>query len=462
MNKLQQLLYRGLPQNGGNPVETMRCRMANNAIVLIGLTASPFLIRAIIWQVEVRIFLLGTAEIMLLLSLWLLRKDQSHFKAVNFAMFGISAGVMGAVYSNGGLGQVAAGWLFVIPLFAGLMGGMRVGAIWSLISLLSIVLFWIAHAQGVAFPELTPGPDVDSQNRLQQLALFLSISGCMLAYLYQVKEAEKELFSKIEHLNQEIVDRKNAELEAFTANRTKSQFLTSMSHELRTPLNSVIGFSERLLKRRKASASEEELAKDREFDALTSISHNGHHLLMLINGLLDLSKLEAGQVQLTLSSVEISELVKETIADLQGIAQSSRLYLHNEFDFTCQIQVDRAKVKQILINLIGNSLKYTNEGGVTVSGAISNDEELGRVVSVVVKDTGIGIAEEHLPLLFEPYYNISSGEQRSVDSAGLGLSITKQLIDLHKGKISVTSELAKGSEFTVSFREGGVDLPPSQ
>lgn len=238
-----------------------------------------------------------------------------------------------------------------------------------------------------------------------------------------------------------------------------------MSHELRTPLNSIIGFTHRLIKRREKEHNQNKKS-DREYDALLSIHSNGKHLHHLINELLDLSKIEAGEIQLAIARVNVSNLTHSVISDLSSLIRESGLELINNMDDNLVIEADEAKLRQILTNLIGNALKFTPQGSVTIEGAIISrkdhtEHKEGQAcnsapeqLKILIKDTGIGIDSHDLKLLFEPYNNISN-VNRHIESTGLGLAITQKLVQLHQGNIKVTSQPGQGSEFTVS-------LPPKQ
>ena len=450
---IKGIVYWGLPQQTEKSNDLTRYRVTNNTVILSALLAAPFLVRAIHWGIDLRIIALSLSEILLVLSFLSLRWCRSPLVGVHFALSGIALGTLGAVYSNGGFGHVASGWLYVLPLFAGLMGGVHAGMIWTGFSLVSIAAFWIASTLGIILPVLTPGPDQASFNKLQQLMQFLAIAGCMLAYLYQVKEVDDALLGKINHLNQEVADRKKAELDAFAASRTKSEFLASMSHELRTPLNSVIGFSERLIRRRMARAEGESLEGDREYDALRSIHNNGKNLLEMINGLLSLSKIEADQESLIRSPINLPLLLNSLVDEFQAVAHSHNLVLENTLTKNAEIYADESKIKQIFVNLISNALKYTDKGRVEISGFTGLGLDGGNQISVCVKDTGIGISEEEQAQLFDPYFDKSSRKQGDVKVLGLGLPITKRLVELHDGVISVSSVVGRGSEFTVCLPE---------
>ncbi|MBV9125021.1 MAG: response regulator [Planctomycetes bacterium] len=236
------------------------------------------------------------------------------------------------------------------------------------------------------------------------------------------------------------------------ANQAKSNFLASMSHELRTPLNSVIGFSNILLKNKAKNL------KDQDLTYLTRILDNGKHLLGLINQVLDLSKVEAGKMDLDLSSVDLGALVRETVAQLEGrvLGKEVKLLAHLPPDLV-PVETDAGKLKQILINLVGNSLKFTEQGSVTVR--VHADAE-HRPVHVEVVDTGIGIPREKLGTIFEAFQQADTTTARQYGGTGLGLTISRAFCQLMGYRIEVDSQVGQGSTFRVVLKApSGVGIP---
>jgi signal transduction histidine kinase len=226
------------------------------------------------------------------------------------------------------------------------------------------------------------------------------------------------------------------------ANRHKSEFLANMSHELRTPLNAVIGFSEVLLERMFGELNE------KQDEYLQDILTSGRHLLSLINDILDLSKIEAGRMELELTEFDLPQavdnaltLVRERASD-HGIDLQSRLA-----DDVGELVADERKVKQVLVNLLSNAVKFTPEGGRVEVRAARNNGAL----EIAVSDTGIGIAPEDRETIFEEFRRVGRDQAQQVEGTGLGLSLAKRLVELHGGRISVESEVGRGSTFTVSL-----------
>ncbi|MGR3176617.1 MAG: sensor histidine kinase [Candidatus Anammoxibacter sp.] len=211
-----------------------------------------------------------------------------------------------------------------------------------------------------------------------------------------------------------------------------------MSHELRTPLNAIIGFSEVL--RDKIAGD----LNDDQVDFVNDIHGSGQHLLQMINDILDLSKIEAGKIELNYEEFLISGSIKETQDVIMGMAKKKKITVKLQLaENAGRVTADRTKFKQVLFNLLSNAIKFTPENGkIMIEGAINKNELL-----ISVTDTGIGIKEEYQTEIFDEFYQIDGSQTREYEGTGLGLALTKRIIDLHGGKIWVESEESKGSKF---------------
>jgi PAS domain S-box-containing protein len=251
----------------------------------------------------------------------------------------------------------------------------------------------------------------------------------------------------------DITARRRGELElivardaAEAANRAKSDFLARMSHELRTPLNSIIGFANVLLKN-KAGAFQ-----DTDLSFLTRIAANGRHLLGLINDILDLSKIEAGHMSLEVSEVALDALVRETVAEIEGQAPDHAVALRAELPArVLAIETDAARMKQVLINLIGNALKFTEEGEVVVR---LETDDAGRATRLEVRDTGIGIPPDRLDAIFNVFEQAESMITRRFGGTGLGLAISRSLCDLMGHRLEVASVEGEGTTMSIRLGDG--------
>ena len=252
-------------------------------------------------------------------------------------------------------------------------------------------------------------------------------------------------------ISHDITARKNVEEAlrvakdaAEEASRTKSQFLASMSHELRTPLNSVIGFSNILLKNKSRNLTAAELT------FLDRIAANGKHLLSLINEILDLSKIEARKIELQIAPVALDELVGETVAQQEGLVRDKPVQLLAALPANvAPFPTDADKLRQIIINLIGNALKFTERGSVTVRVVTDPDDH--HPLRIDVTDTGIGIPQDKLALIFEAFQQAEAGTARKYGGTGLGLTISQALCRLMGYHITVSSEVGRGSTFSIQL-----------
>jgi signal transduction histidine kinase len=239
-------------------------------------------------------------------------------------------------------------------------------------------------------------------------------------------------------LFREIAD-KSRQLE--TASRHKSEFLANMSHELRTPLNAVIGFSEVL-----AEGLFGELnAKQAEY--VRDIMESGRHLLSLINDILDLSKVEAGRMELEIAEFDLQGAVDAALLLMRERAARKGIELARDVDASIRtIRADERKVKQVLLNLLSNALKFTPDGGRIAVRVAKRDG----MIEVAVSDTGIGIAKEDQQAVFDEFRQVGSAAKR-VEGTGLGLALVRKFVELHGGSIRVESEPGAGSTFTFTI-----------
>ncbi|WP_143743534.1 PAS domain-containing protein [Methanohalophilus halophilus] len=250
-------------------------------------------------------------------------------------------------------------------------------------------------------------------------------------------------------LFQDISERKNAEENAIEAkkaaeqaNRSKSEFLANMSHELRTPLNSVIGFSDILSKEVRGELN------DPQKKYVSNIAKSGNHLLSLINDILDLSKVEAGKMELEYSSFDLHEVLDEISILTKPLTSKKSIDLQMDLPpEDIRVYADRKKFKQIMYNLLSNASKFTpDKGTITIIANQEKDE-----LKVAVSDTGIGIPEADRATIFEPFQQVKSSKSSEHKGTGLGLSLVRELVEMHGGQVGLKSEVGKGSTFTFTI-----------
>ncbi|RKG85896.1 PAS domain-containing protein [Corallococcus sp. CA049B] len=265
--------------------------------------------------------------------------------------------------------------------------------------------------------------------------------------LERVKEVSSELEARVQSATAELAEQneklRRQAIQLEQASAAKSQFLANMSHEFRTPLNAILGYTNMLLQ----GVSGEMTPPQRR--NLTRIDSNGRHLLEVINEILDITRIEAGRMPLHLSDFGIPELLQEVMAEMDPIIARSKLTVDTRLDEGLPgVWSDRQKVKQIVLNLLSNALKFTHEGGVHVAAEYQNGTG---TVAISVKDTGIGIDVSNQEKIFEDFQQVDSSPTRAYGGTGLGLSICRRLAAMLGGRVSLQSVPGQGSTFTLHF-----------
>ncbi len=291
--------------------------------------------------------------------------------------------------------------------------------------------------------------DEEDRNLLMAVAEQAAIAIDNARMIKALEEQEKRLEDQNERLaqqNQELDNQRQQlqlqNLQLLEAARMKSQFLATMSHELRTPMNAVIGFSQLLLRQRQTPLTPQ------QSDMLERILNNAKHLLTLINEILDLSKIEAGRLELKLEAFNLVSLLKTTSDELRALADEKHLALRIHADLqNPNIINDSVRLRQILVNLLSNAIKFTDNGSVEVKVKEISPNRL----LLTIKDTGIGIAEDDLEHIFEEFRQLDQTITRRYSGTGLGLAITKSLVELMQGTIDVESQLGQGTTFRIEL-----------
>jgi PAS domain S-box-containing protein len=268
------------------------------------------------------------------------------------------------------------------------------------------------------------------------------------ARLYeQLKVASDELQARVQAATAELATQnellRRQAIELEQASRLKSQFLANMSHEFRTPLNAILGYTHMLLQ---GVAGELLPAVKRQ---LQRIDSNGRHLLTIINEILDITRIEAGKMPMQLSEFNLNELVPEVMAELDPVVARSKLTVSPRLSPGVPVVFsDRQKVKQIVVNLLSNALKFTHQGGIEIAVGLQHER---KTATITVADTGIGIAQEHHEKIFEDFRQVDDSPSRQYGGTGLGLAICRRLASALGGRISLDSEIGRGSTFTLTI-----------
>ncbi|XDD46300.1 ATP-binding protein [Leptospira sp. WS39.C2] len=266
-------------------------------------------------------------------------------------------------------------------------------------------------------------------------------SFCMI----QISDVSQQV-TREKLLREQMVVAKEREKEAKKASQAKTDFLASMSHEIRTPLNAILGMADTLTE---TNLSEEQI------EYLTVLRNSGKALYNIINDILDLSRIESGKLEIEHIEFSIRDLLKETISLflMKANAKGIRISYSVTESISETIKGDSTRIQQILINLLGNAMKFTESGQITVNASLSDNQ---KSLILQVEDTGIGIPKEKLNSIFESFTQVDSSTTRKYGGTGLGLTITKKLILMMNGEVSVQSELGKGSTFTIQIPYEGL------
>jgi len=304
---------------------------------------------------------------------------------------------------------------------------------------------------------VSPYKEIDSDDisLLEKIGLQVGVAldnflvyEALQAEVTQRKQTEKELKKYCDSL-EELVEERSTQLQIANQklqeasislqepDKLKSIFLSSVSHELRTPLTSIIGFTDIILKGMTGDITDEQR------NQLTIVSNSGQHLLSLINDMLDISKIEAGKISLAPESFLLDADISEVSGSMDKMVTDKGQKLSINVPPDVRMFNDKQRFNQILINLIGNAIKFTNKGSIDISG-----KKIGNDIHISVNDTGIGIREEDMDKLFKPFAKIHMNIDQAIGGTGLGLYLCKKLVDMMGGEIWCESEFGKGSEFT--------------
>ena len=274
----------------------------------------------------------------------------------------------------------------------------------------------------------------------------------ILSMMEDTQTANENAQQANQELQEALEQSRRLAIEADSANAAKSEFLANMSHEIRTPLTAILGFAEMLVEPDHSGAQQQEW--------LHVISRNGKHLLMLVNDILDLSKIEAGKLTLLPQRCDLCAAISEVVSMMRTRAEQAGLFLSMEYrtEIPETILADNARLRQVLVNLTGNALKFTRRGGVHIATSFlpawRNDQP---AIQIKIVDTGIGIAPEHVEHLFDSFYQADASNSRQYGGTGLGLAIAHRIVEMMDGEAAVESEHGRGSTFTVTIPTGPLD-----
>jgi len=315
----------------------------------------------------------------------------------------------------------------------------------------------VARSISKPLDALTKGAEIIGKGNLEHKVKIKTKDelGQLAAAFNKMTESLKKVTASRDELDSEVTQRKQAQealkkyaeqlekvnIRLQEIDRLKSIFLASMSHELRTPLNSIIGFTGIILQGMSGEVNEEQRKQ------LTMVKNSASHLLSLINDVLDISKIEAGRVELSPEEFSLDDLVREVVENFSPTVSEKGLEVLTEVPEGITLFSDKRRVKQVLMNLVSNAVKFTDQGSVRIAARVPGDENL----EVRVIDTGVGIKKEDMDKLFHPFQQIDVSLTKKHGGTGLGLHLTKRLATLMGGDISAKSEYGRGSEFSFTM-----------
>jgi signal transduction histidine kinase/CheY-like chemotaxis protein len=474
------LTWRGFDESGAlgqfprRAIQALRLRgaLANDPsakilhYLLVGFASSLFieLAAAPFWPRKVAAgSLVSCMGISALCALFLLRRG--HFRAASWvylcAIWLLSTVV---IILGGGVRSQDQVFYIALSISAAWLVGYRSALLVAAICIGSLLIMAVMDVNGLAMPRYFPGEPIPNWvNFVVAMVIAAVPVGLVLQQLQNAlarsQEVETALRDQEEHL-EDLVQQRTAELvearnQSEAANRAKTVFLANMSHELRTPLNAILGFS--------AMVRADPALSDQHHKDLAVVGRSGEHLLGLIDDVLDMARIETGSVAVERDSFDLCALVDDVMNMIRERAQAKNLELRAEVSsqtptFVCS---DAGKLRQVLVNLVGNAVKYTDEGSVVVSvDATPGVGPQDQVLTFVVEDTGIGIAAEDQRRIFDPFVQAANLQSRK--GTGLGLSISRRLVELLGGTIRVDSACGRGSRFRVQMpaqRVEAMDMP---
>ncbi len=374
-----------------------------------------------------------------------LRRNGSVLIAGNIMVLSAAISISGTSLLSGGISHPTWAWTYLIPWVAVIMAGRNSGFAWTGIIGMYTLIVWYLQSEG-----LYPEPVLSAEARAdsiptEMMVLCISTAFMMSIYSSQQRWLERQLQKSIDSLNEEVYARKIAQEDAMSAARAKSEFLATMSHEIRTPMNGVIGMTGLLMTTR---LDEEQL------DFVETIHTSGESLMKIINDILDFSKIEAGRTELESAPFSLLACVEETINIISpgALEKDIEVFLEIGEQVPAFLVGDKTRLKQVLVNLVGNALKFTEQGEIQIAVGMLRKIEGCCELQFDIRDTGIGVPEESKAHLFDAFTQADASTTRKYGGTGLGLSISRQLVELMDGRIWVESRLGHGACFSFTVK----------
>lgn len=378
-----------------------------------------------------------------------------HYKTLAFgSVMNLIFAILWGSYNYGGVSSPFLVWFVIVPLLAFFYLGSSLQARVVIFSQIALGLgaFSAVYIAGGTFPVHIP---VNQMVGVGIISVFCAASYVFLmaSYYSSVVDSQSELLKEIDRHEGTMRELTSAKEDAERANGAKSEFLAKMSHELRTPLNAVLGYSEILLEDAEIDGRGSEIAD------LQKISAAGKHLLAMVNDILDISKIEAGKMDLNLEDVDFDRLLDEVESTARPFAaKNTNEFIYKRDESIGTFRADATKLRQAIFNLLSNSAKFTQNGKITLEIKSEIREGGKNWIHISVTDTGVGISKDQQETLFSNFAQANPAIAAKFGGTGLGLSLSQNLCHLMGGRISVESELGKGACFTIELPAMTADL----
>lgn len=382
---------------------------------------------------------------------WILRRSRSLKLAGNGLIFVLFLTIVALGIKGGGHGSPSLVWATGTPLVAVMLVGRKAGIFWTFMVLLEFVVFFSLKQAGVDLPSNATEAGIAVHFFLSLCALSVAILSMGLLFeaakhdaltRYQrTNDALQEAMGTLAQQNDALAEARD---EAQQANQAKSEFVASMSHEIRTPLNAIIGYSELLID------DAEDLEMDQSFSQdLDNIRGAGKHLLSLLNDILDISKIEAGKIEIVYAQFSLAPMLKDLQATVEPLAKQGQNKLIVEMPpASLSLEADEMRVRQCLLNLLSNACKFTSQGEIRLC-VQEQEREAHPWLLLKVSDTGIGMTKEQLARVFDRFAQASKDTTQHYGGTGLGLEISRRFCEMMGGKLTVESTPGQGSCFTI-------------
>lgn len=371
-----------------------------------------------------------------------------HYKTLAFgSVMNLIFAILWGSYNYGGVSSPFLVWFVIVPLLAFFYLGSSLQARVTIFSQITLGLgaFSAVYLSDQTFPIHIP---VEQMVGVGIISIFCAATYVFLmaSYYSSVVDSQSELLKEIDRHEGTMRMLTDAKEDAERANGAKSEFLAKMSHELRTPLNAVLGYSEILLEDAEIEGRGSEIAD------LQKISAAGKHLLAMVNDILDISKIEAGKMDLNLEDVDFDRLLDEVESTARPLAaKNTNEFIYKRDESIGTFRADATKLRQAIFNLLSNAAKFTQNGKITLEAKLETRDEGQQWISISVRDTGVGISDEQQSSLFSNFSQANPAIAAKFGGTGLGLSLSQNLCHLMGGRISVESKLGEGSCFAIEL-----------